>query len=438
MSTFEWNSISLAPEFLPEPMHEANRMIVWMQTGQENGYRHWERISTVPGEEAVVRKGVVAVAAHVLPTREKLVGVFGKLMQSIRKPSGEKIWHLPTGGYAEQTGDRQTDWVLVWSQEEALDESTVATFWPGEHEVRQLGDNVFLVSGVSPRESAPEGKPVEQALALLHQAREKQDRPAEVSALTDLGVAYLRAGDGQNAVRHLEDALAMSSELGDPQRSMDITGNLGEALLQIGQHWRAQELIENQLQQARENKDHLSEKMALTNLGKYYTQVPDQERALQVYQQAMQLAEEAGDREHQASLAWAMAILYAQVRQNDQAYQLGQRAVTIYEESGNPQAGKLAQELQQFRQNAGMLSQDEKTQSPNWWNMASSAAGAMGKFLGSGMKTVPARVRQQRLRTCGLCEHHTGLRCKLCGCFTNVKSWLPHGQCPIGKWTNEE
>ncbi len=26
------------------------------------------------------------------------------------------------------------------------------------------------------------------------------------------------------------------------------------------------------------------------------------------------------------------------------------------------------------------------------------------------------------------------LRCRLCGCFTNVKARLDHEECPIGKW----
>ena len=37
------------------------------------------------------------------------------------------------------------------------------------------------------------------------------------------------------------------------------------------------------------------------------------------------------------------------------------------------------------------------------------------------------------IRTCAGCEHHTGVRCKLCGCFTNAKAWLPHEACPLGK-----
>jgi hypothetical protein len=66
--------------------------------------------------------------------------------------------------------------------------------------------------------------------------------------------------------------------------------------------------------------------------------------------------------------------------------------------------------------------------------MALSATKAMAKFLGSGGKTTPAATGAQRLQTCATCEHHTGLRCRLCGCFTNVKVRLLHESCPLGKW----
>jgi hypothetical protein len=66
--------------------------------------------------------------------------------------------------------------------------------------------------------------------------------------------------------------------------------------------------------------------------------------------------------------------------------------------------------------------------------MAMSATKAMAGFVGSGFKTTSPEVQQKRLQTCAVCEHHTGLRCKICGCFTNVKSRMLHEDCPIGKW----
>jgi hypothetical protein len=74
---------------------------------------------------------------------------------------------------------------------------------------------------------------------------------------------------------------------------------------------------------------------------------------------------------------------------------------------------------------------------PGLLNMAFSASKSMAKFLGSGLKTVTPDVLQQRLQTCAGCENHTGVRCRLCGCFTSVKARMAHEECPIGKWTSQ-
>jgi hypothetical protein len=71
---------------------------------------------------------------------------------------------------------------------------------------------------------------------------------------------------------------------------------------------------------------------------------------------------------------------------------------------------------------------------PGLLRMAVSATKAMMKFISSGMKTTAADLQKRRMATCQSCEHHTGLRCRVCGCFTNVKTRMAHEQCPIGNW----
>src|SRR5262249_19763308 len=76
----------------------------------------------------------------------------------------------------------------------------------------------------------------------------------------------------------------------------------------------------------------------------------------------------------------------------------------------------------------------EPTEGPGLLRMALSAARSMMRFVGSGMKVTPPHILAQRVRTCAACEHHTGLRCRLCGCFTHAKARFEHEECPIGKW----
>jgi hypothetical protein len=66
--------------------------------------------------------------------------------------------------------------------------------------------------------------------------------------------------------------------------------------------------------------------------------------------------------------------------------------------------------------------------------MGLSAARSVTRFIKSGLKLADAETLEARLRACSGCEHHTGLRCKVCGCFTNVKTRLAPEACPAGKW----
>jgi hypothetical protein len=71
---------------------------------------------------------------------------------------------------------------------------------------------------------------------------------------------------------------------------------------------------------------------------------------------------------------------------------------------------------------------------PTMLGMALSATTSLAKFVASGFKRVEPQTHQSRLATCSRCEYHNGNRCRVCGCFTDKKAWLPHEDCPIGRW----
>jgi hypothetical protein len=83
---------------------------------------------------------------------------------------------------------------------------------------------------------------------------------------------------------------------------------------------------------------------------------------------------------------------------------------------------------------SGSPAQGQSVQGPGLLKMAITATDAMRKFIASGLKTSPADVSRKRLDTCRTCEHHTGIRCRVCGCFTSAKVKLVHEACPLGKW----
>ena len=66
--------------------------------------------------------------------------------------------------------------------------------------------------------------------------------------------------------------------------------------------------------------------------------------------------------------------------------------------------------------------------------MATSFATSMARFASSGFKRAPAQTHKLRTDACALCNYRRQNRCTLCGCFVAKKAWLPHEDCPIGRW----
>jgi hypothetical protein len=59
---------------------------------------------------------------------------------------------------------------------------------------------------------------------------------------------------------------------------------------------------------------------------------------------------------------------------------------------------------------------------------------ALAAWVSKGMPITPPEELTKRQEMCATCEHFTGSRCKLCGCFTQAKLRMATEKCPIGKW----
>lgn len=65
---------------------------------------------------------------------------------------------------------------------------------------------------------------------------------------------------------------------------------------------------------------------------------------------------------------------------------------------------------------------------------AANLAGAVGRFIASGMATTTTEERARRLAICEGCEFFVGKRCQKCGCSLAAKVAMASEHCPIGKW----
>ena len=73
--------------------------------------------------------------------------------------------------------------------------------------------------------------------------------------------------------------------------------------------------------------------------------------------------------------------------------------------------------------------------SPTLLGMAASVTKSAVKFAASGFKTVDRETHRLRIDGCADCQYYNGSRCHVCGCFIDKNAWLPHEDCPIGKWS---
>jgi tetratricopeptide (TPR) repeat protein len=459
---------------LPEPGLGVDHLVVWLPTGQETGFRQWERISRLPHTQFTVAPGVYAAGAHLVRVRKRVQGRLSQLLRPLRKLAANE-WVLPNGERAADSGGRQKDLLLVWTEDGVtpLDQAWITSRWPASTRCQRLGAQLYLVAGVQPPDAHPAEGPEAQrarecphsaAQQLLDAARAAADPRRQLEALADLGAAYLQEGFAEHAVKSLGEALQLAVDLDDRSRQSEIYSNLGWLTLTAGAPARALEIFDRALTIARDAENRFVEKTALDRIGLAYVRLGNPAQAIAAFGQALTLARQVGHRKHQADLLWYLGVEHAETGQRDQALACAQGSVNLLQEMHDPRAAWYARHLEQYRKGQGGPAlgslEDENaaasvdmllgevpvaglwspppgsslSEGPGLLRMALSATKSMARFVGSGFKTASSGIVQHRLRTCAACEHHTGLRCRLCGCFTSAKARLAHEECPIGKW----
>ncbi len=246
--------------------------------------------------------------------------------------------------------------------------------------------------------------------------RELNDRGGEIDALASLGRALVLLVRPEDARRTLESALALSRAAGDV---------------------RAEELV--------------LERLSLALLNRR-----DFGGAAAALDQALEAARASGDFRREARVLWIRAIAWAEMDRPDQALAKAEESVGLLRALGGPEASWFETQVRRYR-SAAVVRSDAASllggsidasaaamgraptapgapDGPGVLRMALSATRAMATFLGTGMRTTSADARQNRLAICRTCEHHAGLRCRACGCFTKAKAAMPHERCPIDRW----
>lgn len=461
------------------------RIVLWVPAAPRAGLSYWERISTLPKQSAVNADGFCSVAVMLVPLRQVRTSWMNRLFR--RGDQGSESWVTPAGQTVERAGEKRTDLLLVWNASPAgeLSDADVRRLRPTSDEYRRLGRNLFLVgtgeAHVSPsqanrarydekRQDAGEDYLAElrrnlgqQAENAVLAARKKRDPAVEAIALTDQGVVLTVHGQVDQALTALEEALAIYRQRGDEAGEQDVLTNLVRPYLTKGRvqdawdalkwvHARAVRVGDLAAQQT------VLVQMAMTAMGQ--AMLP---QAVAYLEQASHITQQRGDGRSESSIAWQAAICHEQLGRTDLARVAAERAIQLGRQFELPMADRYAESLTRFLSGGAPLSAgtDDQSSDPtraNWLldepvhmvladasrdksprpasvlQMAFTATRSMAKFAAAGFKSVHRDQRETRLDICHHCEHYTGLRCKVCGCFVAAKTWLRHEACPLDKW----
>ncbi len=135
----------------PESVADESRIVIWRKTDREGSFQYWERIGSVARAPVATQNGLCATAATSIRAREWIGGALGKILHRLRERKGNRAFPLPNGRSADQCGERQADFLLVWADDDGQipNEAVIKEEWPEAKRLDRLSEKLYLVAGVA-------------------------------------------------------------------------------------------------------------------------------------------------------------------------------------------------------------------------------------------------------------------------------------------------
>lgn len=445
MRVIDLGGRSLADGVLASPAGESGRIILWVPRDDDPRRRTWDRIGVAAGESGWIERGIRIAPATAYRVEGRRGGGLIQTLASLLRRGPDSTWTLPDGTPVERRGGRRVGLALAWrDQGSPLSEPEAQSLWPNSR-VKQIGDGLFLAEGPAvprrdPGAAEAPASPRDPASGDRGGSVRPGDLRARAVAIVDQGVADLNQGDAVAAAERFRQAAVVFRDLGDPTHEADALYNLGLTLLGLGRPREASPALDQAVRLSRSSGDRLTLKLALEGIALMRAGSGDAAGALAALDEALEAARAVGDRHQEARLIWWKGVAFSDLGLRDHALREAEGSAALMRSLGRPEAAWFEEHLRRYREEAAasprvLAAGDEPpAAAPGPLRMAFTAAKAMAAFLGSGLKTTPEDVRRARLSACSLCEHHTGRRCRVCGCFTEAKSRMAHERCPLNKW----
>jgi two-component system cell cycle response regulator len=154
--------------------------------------------------------------------------------------------------------------------------------------------------------------------------------------LAQLTEAY-RLENPQKAIKYGREALAVLQKNPDSASEVTAFSELGLAYLMIGEYQKAFEYAENGRLLAEENKDNAGLSRALNNLGIIYGRVGGSEKALDYLNEALELRTNLKSKQGIASTLNNAGDIYRGLGQHEKALEVSKQSLQLCQETGDKQ-----------------------------------------------------------------------------------------------------
>ncbi len=157
----------------------------------------------------------------------------------------------------------------------------------------------------------------------------------EAGTLDNLGRAYSDMGQGLEALKDYEQAIALFRQAGERNGEALVLNDMGPAYAELGQKQKSLEIYNQAIQIWRETGNRQGEALTLNDMGRLYRDLGLHQTAMDYYNQALPIWRETGNRSGEAMALSDMGRAYADLGQPQKALDYGSQALPIFRETGN-------------------------------------------------------------------------------------------------------
>ena len=169
----------------------------------------------------------------------------------------------------------------------------------------------------------------EQALLILQNQNDNQQRTLKGVVLSGLGMNYIQTGEHKKAFEYLEQALALKRELKDPAGEAQVLTVMGAASLQLGQSSKALDYDQRALALAQSLNDKHAEALAAGVLGGVYRDLGQNDQALEYFNQELSYRKSVDDQRSISSSLNHIAGVYSNMNDMANAFSYYNQALQI-------------------------------------------------------------------------------------------------------------